>query len=313
MALGERFRGTGSTSVAQFLADHQGCDAGIDVARDRNPGSGRLRISCKGCGVSASFQVAEAAEMASGPPLESVNLPPEASTAAVATPPPSPRPVARHRRLVPPAPLLARRRGLPPWLSNLLIVALILGGIGLIVAGILRSDGDSDSGGQVDQVQPVAPEQEGEAPTAVEPADEPASRPPALDRQTFIGRFAIGVPGGWRRASPGGNVFLTAPGGIAQIRVYSDSPARDPGELAVPTAEFLARENPGATVSKPRRVRFGGRFGIRLRATYGGGEEVATVVAADGFSFLVTYRQRDGADDRVVEQGDAAYASFRPR
>ena len=108
-------------------------------------------------------------------------------------------------------------------------------------------------------------------------------------------------------------MVLTAPGGTAQIRVYSDSPATDPGQLAEPTADFLAGEHPGAAISRPRRIRFAGRPGVQLRATYSGGEEVATVIAAGGFSFLVTYRKRNGADERVVEQGDAAYASFRPR
>jgi hypothetical protein len=37
------------------------------------------------------------------------------------------------------------------------------------------------------------------------------------------------------------------------------------------------------------------------------------VISAGGFSYLVTYLQRDGADEAVAEQGEAAYASFRPR
>ena len=62
MALGERFRGTGSGRVAPFLAAHQDCDVGFDVTRERGPVSGRLKITCLGCGQEVEYRASEAAD-----------------------------------------------------------------------------------------------------------------------------------------------------------------------------------------------------------------------------------------------------------
>ena len=328
MALGERFRSTGSSAVAGFLAEHQGCDAGFDVTRDQGPGSGRLKITCKGCGETVEYRAADAAETAVGPPLDNGDAQPlHPAPDDLASP--SPSPIPSGRRPVPRVPSPRRSVGLPAWLPVLLIAAVILAGIGLIVAGVLRSGDDSGSeggtasSGQAEESRPAAPQEEpapttsdptgGPAPTGSDPAGGPAPQAVVLRRERFVGRFAIGVPQGWSRAVPGGNVVLTAREGVAQIRVFSDSPATDPDQLAGPTADYLESQHPGASVSKPRRVRFGGGRAIQLRASYQTGEEIATVVSAGGFSFLVTYRKGNQAPAQVVEKGDAAYASFRPR
>jgi hypothetical protein len=320
MALGERFRGTGSSGVADFLAEHQACDAGFDVTRDEGPGSGQLKIACKGCGKTVEYRAAEAAEMASGPPLDNGEAPP-VRPAPSATPPPSPEPVSQAPGPVSPQePPSGPRLRLPSRLANLLIAVVIVGGLGLIVAGLLRSDDDSDSPGSAasgdpaQEARPAEPEPTvpPEEPVAEAPPSESAAAP-ALRRRAFFDRFAIGVPRGWRASTPGGNLVLVAPGGAARVRVFSDSPATDPSRLAGPTADFLAEEHPGASVSKPERIRFGDGPAVQVRAVYEGGEEVAAVVSAGGFSFLVTYSQRDGVEDAVVAQGEASYASFRPR
>lgn len=311
MALGERVRGTGSSGVAQFLAEHQVCDAGFDVTRDQGPGSGRLRIACKGCGESVEYRAADAAEMASGPLLENGDAPapPNDAAAAPAAPSasrsPSPGPAAQERR--PPR----RRTRVPHWLPNALIAALILAGVVLIAAGLLSSGDGTESSSSGDASERAAPAQLSGGEQS-EQAARPEPRPPVLERRAFIGRFAIGVPRGWRTATPGGNVVLSAPGGAVRIRVYSDSPARDPQQLTVPTAGFLEQQHPGAQVSKPRRVRFGGEPGLRLLARFDGGDETATVLAASGFSFLVTYAERANAPAAVVREGEAAHKSFRP-
>ena len=63
MALGERFRSGGARGIAQFLAEHQHCDAGFDVRRDEAPGSGKLTITCQGCGQTVSYNAAEVGEI----------------------------------------------------------------------------------------------------------------------------------------------------------------------------------------------------------------------------------------------------------
>jgi hypothetical protein len=266
--------------VAQFLASHQHCDVGIDVTRDQGPGSGRLKITCKGCGESVEYLAAEAAEMAGGPPIENGET---LANRAELTPAPSPTPVPHVRRSpdgqqgeFPP------RRGLPSWLPMVLFTAVIIISIGLLVVGLMRSDSS------------------------------PQDAAPSLQRHEFIGRFAIGVPPGWRRTSPGGNVVLTAPAGDAQIRI-SDDPARASAELSGHPADFLADQHPQSTISKPRRVRLGDGTGIEVRAVYEGGEEIAALISAGGDSFLIAFSKQNDADERVVQEGEASFASFRPR
>jgi len=121
MAPGERFRGAGSAGVAQFLASHQHCDAGFDVRRDRGPGSGGLKITCKGCGESVEYLATEAAEMASGPPIEDGEIPIDRAESPPAA---RPMPVSAAARARPAQPdELTPRRGLASWLPSVFILA----------------------------------------------------------------------------------------------------------------------------------------------------------------------------------------------
>src|SRR5688572_23437309 len=159
MALGERFRGGGTRGIARFLADHQHCDAGFDVRREDEPGSGRLRITCLGCGDTVAYRAAEAGEMAAtgidiatngegrapvrvpparpAPPARAP-APPAEPAGQAATPPPRDPETGRDAPGQPPV-----RQGpdtrlsrLPGWVPAALIGALIAGGLAMVVIGL---------------------------------------------------------------------------------------------------------------------------------------------------------------------------------
>ncbi|MBM3666202.1 MAG: hypothetical protein FJW90_01750 [Actinobacteria bacterium] len=67
MAEGERFRSEGARGIARFLSEHQHPEAGFDVSREAGPGSGRLLITCLGCGASIACRAVDAGEMAACP------------------------------------------------------------------------------------------------------------------------------------------------------------------------------------------------------------------------------------------------------
>ena len=147
MSPGERFRGAVSSGVAEFLASHQACDAGFDIKRDRSRGSGRLRITCKGCGQSVDYL---AAEMAAEPP---VDHPEAAADGAGAPAAPSPQPVSAPGAEHQPEPDgVSRRRGLAGWLPSVLILAgeeiavmISAGGYSFLLT--LRKQSDQNKGG----------------------------------------------------------------------------------------------------------------------------------------------------------------------
>jgi hypothetical protein len=337
MPIGERFRGGGTRGIARFLADHQHCDAGFDVRRVDEPGSGKLRITCEGCGQTVSYRAADAVDLAAGgtgvttgtnggPALEV--SPPVAEPRR--SPPPGPTPpgpiprTAKPPERPPDRPVPGRIGfGLPGWAPAALIALLIAGGLGMIVAGLLRSDDDGDAAPAAEapaQEAPTEPQPTEPAPTTPpeeEPApeDEPAPGDDAvaaveLDRERVADTFFIGVPDGWERNEEDGGVSIEARGGEAEIRVFFERGERPNGELARAAAGFLADEHPGAQVSAPENERFGGERGALVRSEYPGGEEEALVLSDKGNAFLVLCRRDRGASDQVELEAEAIMASF---
>ena len=189
MAVGERFRSGGARGIARFLADHQDCDVGFDVRREAGAGTGRLSITCKGCGAGITYKAAEAGELAAGPQVEN-------GGAGLAEPPPAPKEDAF--KPVPRSPRRSTDRRLTGWIPMFLIGALVVAGLVLIAVGVLRSDGESDSSG------PTAPTPtENTAPAETTPRSAPPAQAPPppqreapevrLKRRDFEQRFAIGA------------------------------------------------------------------------------------------------------------------------
>ena len=334
MALGERFRGSGTRGIARFLAEHQHCDAGFDVRREDEPGSGRLRITCLGCGQTIAYRAAEAGELAAagvdlGAPngdvpasVEPVAPPPQ--PAAVA-PPPGVRPVGgltRRPQPISPAPY---RRGIPGWIPVLLIGALIIGGLVMIVIGLTRSDSEQAGSGPATPAeskpapgggkseQPAQPAEQAPAPQEGEGGTEaPAGGAVALDKRTFLDRFEIGVPAGWEAGSSGENVVLKAPGGVAAVSIVTQQGEFPDSALTQGARSFLTTEHAGADLGSAERVRLGGRPATSIRATYPGGVDTAYALSAGGVSYLISNRSDRGASAEISAQADAAVQSFKP-
>ena len=206
MALGERFRSAGTRGIARFLSDHQDCDAGFDVRREDAPGSGKLLITCQGCGESVAYRAAQAEALAGlglgggtengeahqmgstairrpVAPTGSVPTPPPASQAPAPEPSPGsipsaepPGPPARTgdpgRPPVPPALGSAAGEGrrFPSWLPTALIGGLIAAGLAMIAIGLMRSD---DSDPEPEPAPPAAEQPPPEQPAPEQPAPEP--------------------------------------------------------------------------------------------------------------------------------------------
>lgn len=251
-------------------------------------------------------------------------------------------PGLRQRRPVPQS-----RRRVPRWVSAVVIGALIIGGLTMVAIGVLSDDGEQagtptqpesdrgeaaegtatapdgqgaadaepntpQGGGGAAEEQGAGTRQQGGSQSDGNASSAPGAQAAALERRRFARRFAIGVPPAWERDARGGAIVLTAPGATAELNVFFESGGRPHRQLARAANGFLAQRHRGAELEKWRPMRIGPRRGLRVRVTYPGGEEVAVVLSAKGFSYLVLRRVDRGAPDDIGQQAEAALASFRP-
>lgn len=335
MAVGERFRSGGARGIARFLAEHQHCDDGFDVRRDEGVGSGRLRITCQGCGKAVDYRAAEAGELAAGG--LPIDLAENGEPTDRVTPPgpmpgrmPLTRPPARAKRKSAP-----ERRGggrtVWGWLSVIVIGLLIIGGLTMIAIGVLKEDGEQapppaqsgasqeapegEPAGNAPEGNPTAPEADSTPAPTPAPTGNDAPAPQggtvALERRSFANRFTIGVPVGWSNGTESGAIALTAPGATAEIDIFFEPGERPPRELAAAASGFLADRHNGAQVGAPRPFKLGTLRTLRIHSTYPGGEEDAVLISAGGFSHLVLCRIDRGASPDIRQQANAALVSLR--
>jgi hypothetical protein len=316
MGISERFRGGGGHAIARFLAAHQECDAGFDVHRESGgPGGGRLRVTCKGCGQSVEYRVAEVGEFAAAG-LEAVNTAEGGDAGARRAEAQATRPRDQSR-----PPRRTREQGHPGWLPRALIAALLVGGSALALVGLLNSGGADREASGGDRatapvtITPAVPSPTPAQPPAATPGGAGAPPPVRLDTRSVPGVFAIGVAPGWESGTSGdvsaGTVTLTAPGDYAQVSIQFESGERPADELADSAAEFLDDRHPDGQVAAAAPIRIGPLTGRRISATYPGGTDVAVVLSANGYSYLVIRQLEGAAPARTARDADAMLASFR--
>lgn len=331
MATGERFRSGGARGIARFLAEHQNHDAGFDVQRDQSQGTGRLRITCKGCGETIDYRAAEAGELAAaGDALENggstarAEAGAEQSARRVGPARPAPRPEPSRRPTGP-----AARPLVPRWVPTAAIALLIGGGLLLIAIGLIR-----DSGGQQNpapapttapqQQQQREPQQQSPANTQTAPAAPPAQQGAAagqgqagastvtLHRRSFANRFSIGIAPGWQTGQKDGAITITAPGSVAEIDVYFQSGERPPSAMVGAASGFLEQRHPNGRVGSPHPTHLAGSPAVRVTTSYPGGAEEAVILSRGGYTYVVLVRVDRGANPAVQREAQAELNSFRP-
>jgi hypothetical protein len=277
--------------LSAFLADHEDCGQGFDIQRREGSDGSLVRVVCGGCGEAIEYTADAAADLPADPAFRSISQQVR-SRPRPSTPKPPPRtPTKRALRL-------------PGWLSAPLIVALIGGGVLLIVLGIAQNGGTSDStpdvpGGALSSV-PLT--------TSSVPIDTSIK----LDRRNYVDRVSIGIPAGWNAGVEGFAVTVAALNGRAEIQVYFEHGARPNDQLMQEARAFLLQRHAGASVAAIGPTDLGGREVRRVRVVYATGDESATVLVAGGYSYLVLERLSKPFSSELRRTADAVVASFRP-
>jgi hypothetical protein len=332
--------------LSRFLVQHERCGAGFDVAHPAGLGSGRVSITCRGCGArheyaTATIEVEREVRIEPAPPAQRVERPaPRSREAAPRAPrrpariPPRPAPypdMQRHageEMVTPeqapprePIPATARPRSSPAaesalrrvWRSpgtTVALVAVALLALGFGVIAILDDDGDNPP------VQPASspPPAPAPAPEAPGPVGSPvpgANQPPTSPVRTE--RFTLEVPRGWsKRTESGGLVLEPGGGGRVEVQVYYQrSPGLSRTRMAQQTSQFLAGEVPGAALF-PGEVEIDGRPAYELTARGPGETAIAVNVLRGPYRYLLVRRIFAGAKPQTSQTAGRVVLSFRP-
>jgi hypothetical protein len=288
----DRTRRTMPESLSRFLVEHERCGAGFEVAHPAGLGSGRVAMTCRGCGASHEY---------AGASIETE---------------PEPRAEPRARR---PAPATRRTPRSTPRSRRLPAILAVAAILALALVVFLIADGsDSD--------EPAAPSA-GEAPAAGAPlgestgaASEAEAEPepprPLAGASLIRARlFVVMLPQGWSRDTGGGRLLLRSAGsGSASLQVFFErEPELSLARMRRQTAGFLRRRSPDARITAGRKVRVRGNPGFAITALGGERTERAVGVARGPVRYLLLRSVSDGATATLRRQAIAVEESFRPR
>lgn len=285
-----------------------------------------VRVICGGCGEPAEYPAAsdeglipdEPATRSSsrrmGRKKAEENGPPsreEGSSPAAAS---SPKDDASRRR-APGSSSIGWRSWLPGAIAGLIGGALVL--IVLAIASGGGSDKGSSSGAESANTKaPTGPARTAPAPTTPTPSPQRRSRASRrvsnLDQRQLAERVSIGVPRGWSAGVSGGAVTLSARNGRAEVQVYYEPGAKSEADLVQGSKRFLLQRHPGAHVAAVAPTDAGGRQARTVRVVYPGGTESATVLVADGYSYLILERLGKPSSAEARRTAEAVAMSFRP-
>jgi hypothetical protein len=307
------------TVLSTFLAEHEDHGQGFDIQRREGSDGSIVRVICGGCGNAIEYPAASDMELAAEPAVRSVSqrLLNRQRRSSPKPPPLRDTPPERAqetddlrmRQDDPAAPGEPARRPvrLPSWFSAPLILALIGGGLLLIVIGVASNSGTSDS----TPATPSVPLNTVPLTTSSVPIDSGAGAP-KLDRRRFAERVSIGIPPGWNAGIEGPAVTVADLSGRAEVQVYFEHGARPDDQLMREARSFLLQRHAGARVARIGPTDSGGRAVRRVRVIYSTGTESATVLVAGGYSYLVLERLSKPFSVALRHTTDAVVASFRP-
>jgi hypothetical protein len=327
--------------LSRFLVQHERCGAGFDVAHPAGLGSGRVSITCRGCGARHEYATAtveierevriEPARPA--PPVEpgatqpqDVEAPP--GPAAEIPPRPAPYPDMERRRTpaAPPAerpreqpaparrrPAAARRARPRPHLARIAVALIAIAAVVVGLVALLDGGGEPDT--PAGRQAPSPPPAAAPTPEATGPVDSPVpgtTQPPTATLRTE--RFTIEVPQGWEESMADGGLLLEPRGGgRVQVQVfYERSPGLTSTQMAQQTSDFLGRDVPGAALF-PNRVQIAGQSAYELTARGPGETAIAVNVLRGPYRFLLVRRIFAGAKPQTSQAAGRVVLSFSPR
>jgi hypothetical protein len=293
--------------LSRFLVEHEACEGGFDINHPAGVGSGRVTVTCGGCGTRYEYlrdQVSADGAVAAPPETPQRRAAPaaperrrgEGRVADRRAPERPPRGAGGSRR-----PRPQRPRGLEP-----LAVALIALLLGAVLFAVIRI---ADGGGD-DEPAPAPP------PTAT--ADQPSGGEAQESADGYLGvrtaSFAVAAPPGWSHRVAGRALLLRPPAGGVSVRVYSQrAPELGLAGMAAGTAGLLRRRSGGGEVSGPTRVRYRGYRAFRMEARTRERRLRATGILAGDHRYLILTSIRRGAPAPVLGQARRAELSFKPR
>ena len=307
--------------LSRFLVEHEACDGGFDINHPSGVGSGRVTVTCSGCG--ARFEYLRDGIAAGG----------EAGT----QPPPAPPAEPRRRPPAPARPAPARRPGRPGsdrparprgedrprdagpsrplrWNDPRALALIVLAAAAVTFAVISIADG-GDEGTPAPETgeAPASPGAGQGSPGSGEtgPGEEGAAADFAGIRTAT---FAIGSPRSWSQGVSGRALLLRAPSGAAAVRVYSQR-APDLGlrSMAAGTAGLLRRRSGGGEVSALERTRYRGYRAFRMQARSKRLRLRATGILAGDRRYLILTSLRRGAPARARRDARRVEFSLKAR
>jgi hypothetical protein len=290
--------------LSTFLAEHEGCGGGFEIQRRQGSDESIVRVVCGGCGKAIEYLAAADAELPAEAPAGRRAVQRFLSRSGGDPPSTGVPPATYAEEASEPA---VPSMNWPRWLPMPLILALIGGGLVLIVLGVASNSGTSDSTpGPADVTAGPPPL------TTPAPSPKKAPRPVRLDRRSFAERVSIGIPEGWSAGVSGGAVTIAALSGRSEIQVYFEHAATSLAQLTEQARAFLLQRHPGARVADIGQVEMGGRRAPAIRVVYPTGSESAVVLVAGGYTYLILERLSKPLSMALRRTSDAVVTSFRP-
>jgi hypothetical protein len=311
--------------LSRFLVEHASCGEGFDVSHPAGLGSGRVTMTCRGCGASHEYATAtiefereiefeavtvEARPRATEPRIERAAARPARPVGPIRTKAPSRSSGSRKKAL--------DRSQIAATLALLGTVAVAAIAIWMIRGGGTSSEpvGVTPPATTPAQVAPTPPAQAKQPETpSIPPAKQPVRTPVLAKTVITTSTFAVTIPKTWNRGTAAGGLLLTPPGtSSVAVEVFTESdPNLSIEEMGAKTASFLRSRDQGAQVSATGGLRIGGNPAFKLRAIGPTASQTALGVVAGTNRYLAIEKVGTGAPDRAATQADQVLASFRPR
>jgi hypothetical protein len=322
--------------LSRFLVAHEPCGVGFDVSHPAGLGSGRVSMTCRGCGATYEYatgtiEFEREIEFEPVAVAESAFAAPTAAAATVALPQrvsaAPPEGGGRRRRPWRQMSRRTRDRAMVAGLLGFAIVALAFAAIRLTGGQGSSSAGApaAAAGAPVRATAKPAPAQPSRQPPAkaatkpaeqkaATPAVKPATRPLAGEKQVQTPRFTLIVPRDWTRQAEGGGLLLSAPGGGGSVwAFYESNPQMSLEAMSGETARFLDSRVAAGTVAGPTLLRVDGHPAFEVSDRGPAISQTALGILAGPYRYLALKEVQAGAPASTRAAAARALRSFRPR